>query len=189
VHPRDRFWRIVVPVGVCCVVGTMLVVGWAAQPARFALGYAPTQPIPFSHRVHAGVNRVACQYCHTNADRSRDATIPALQTCMNCHRAITMPDSTYITNDVVARLATDTALAWKRIYHLPDHVFFDHRAHVNVGLQCQTCHGEVQQMDVVRRVMNTRMGECLLCHRNPTPYLPPGSPVTKGPTYCTACHR
>lgn len=188
-HPRDRFWRIVVPVGVCCVVGTMLVVGWAAQPARFVLGAAPAQPIPFSHRVHAGVNRTPCEYCHTNADRSRHATIPAVQTCMNCHRAIVMADSNYIKQDVVARLATDRAMEWQRVYHLPDHVYFDHRAHVNAGFQCQICHGEVQNMDVVSRVMNMRMGECLLCHRNPAPYLPPTSAIKKGPTDCTACHR
>ncbi len=167
----------------------MLVVGWAAQPQRFVRGYAPAQPIPFSHKVHAGANRIPCEYCHTNPERSRDASVPAVQTCMNCHRAIAMADSNYIKQDVIARLASDTALAWTRIYDLPDHVYFDHRAHVNVGVQCQVCHGEVQTMDVVSRVMNMRMGECLLCHREPKPYLPPDSKVTQGPTECTACHR
>jgi Cytochrome c7 and related cytochrome c/Class III cytochrome C family len=167
----------------------MLVVGWASQPARYVLGYAPAQPIPFSHKVHSTANRIPCEYCHTNAERSRSATIPAVQTCMNCHRAITMKDSAYIQKDVIARLASDEALAWKRIYDLPDHVNFDHRAHVNAGLQCQVCHGEVQEMDTVKRVMNMRMGECLICHRNPAPYLPPGSSITRGPTDCTNCHR
>lgn len=188
-HPRDRFWRFVFPVGAVLAIGTMLVVGWAAEPARFALGYAPTQPIPFSHRVHSGLNRIPCEYCHTNADRSRLATIPAVQTCMNCHRYITMADSNYIDQQVLARLATDTAMAWKRIYHLPDHVYFDHRSHVNVGIECQTCHGAVQTMDVVSRVMNMRMGQCLECHRHPQPYLPPDSARRQGPTDCTACHR
>lgn len=188
-HPRDRFWRIVVPAGVVLVFMTMLGVGWATEPARYALGYAPKQPIPFSHRVHAGLNRIPCQYCHTNADRSRDATVPAFQTCMNCHQYIVMADSSYIDRAVVPRLTSDQPMMWKRVYHLPDYVFFDHRSHVNVGLQCQTCHGRVQTMDVVRRVMNMRMGQCLECHREPGRYLPPDSPIKKGPTDCTACHR
>jgi hypothetical protein len=189
VHPRDRFIYIVVPLGVAAVFTTMLIVGRTVEPARYAIGYAPEQPIPFSHRVHAGVNRVPCQYCHTNAERSRDATIPAVQTCMNCHAYIAMADSNIIKNAVVARLRTDAPMKWKRVYDLPDHVFFDHRAHVNVGVQCETCHGDVKSMDVVARVMDLRMGACLDCHRNPAPYLPPDSPIKKGPTDCTACHR
>ena len=188
-HPRDRFLRVVLPLGVVLTLTTMVVVGRATEPARYALGYAPTQPIPFSHRVHAGTNRIPCQYCHTNANRSRAATIPAAQTCMNCHRFIVMADSDYIKKDVVARLKTDEPLPWRRVYHLPDYVFFDHRSHVQVGVQCQTCHGPVQDMEVVSRVMDMRMGHCLDCHRDPTPYLPPDSPIQKGPTDCTACHR
>ncbi len=189
VHPRDRFLSVVVPLGVVSIVTTMVVVGRATEPARYALGYAPEQPIPFSHRVHAGANRIPCQYCHTNANRSRAATIPAAQTCMNCHRFIVMADSDYINKDVVARLQTDEPLKWKRVYHLPDYVFFDHRSHVQSGVQCQTCHGPVQTMDVVSRVMDMRMGRCLDCHRDPTAYLPPNSSIKKGPTDCTACHR
>jgi len=189
VDPRDRFFHIAAPLAAFAVLTTMVVVGRTVEPARFALGYAPEQPIPFSHRVHAGLNRVPCQYCHTNADRSRDATLPAVQTCMNCHRFIRMADSSYIKTAVVARLETDAPMPWKRVYHLPDHVFFDHRAHVHADIQCQTCHGPVQTMDVVRRVMDLRMGRCLDCHRHPGRYLPPDSPIKKGPTDCTACHR
>jgi hypothetical protein len=189
VHPRDRFLYIVVPLGVLAVFTTMLIVGRTVEPARYAIGYAPQQPIPFSHQVHAGANRIPCQYCHTNADRSRDATIPAVQTCMNCHRSITMADSDYIKQAVIARLKTDAPMKWKRVYHLPGYVFFDHRAHVHAGIQCETCHGDVKSMDVVRRVMDLRMGSCLDCHRDPRRYLPPDSPIEKGPTDCTACHR
>ncbi len=188
-HPRDRFLHVVLPVGALLVLATMVVVGRQVEPARFALGYAPKQPIPFSHLVHAGDNRIPCEYCHTNANRSRSATIPAVQTCMNCHRFIVMADSSYIDRQVVARLKTDAPMKWKRIYHLPSYVFFDHRSHVQAGVTCQTCHGPVQKMAVVKRVMDMRMGKCLDCHRNPTPYLPPDSPIKKGPTDCTACHR
>jgi len=189
VHPRDRFLSIVVPLGVFSIVTTMVVVGRKTEPARYTLGYAPEQPIPFSHRVHAGDNRIPCQYCHTNASRSRAATIPAVQTCMNCHRFIVMADSDYINKQIVPRLQTDKPLRWKRVYDLPDYVFFDHRSHVRSGVQCQTCHGAVQKMEVVSRVMDMRMGHCLDCHRDPTRYLPPDSPIKKGPTDCTACHR
>ena len=188
-HPRDRFLSVVAPTGLIAVIATMLVVGKTVEPARYAKGYAPEQPIAFSHRVHAGDNRVPCQYCHTNADRSRDATIPALQTCMNCHRFVAMADSDVFRKAVVARLQTDAPMKWKRVYDLPDHVFFDHRSHVNAGVQCATCHGDVKSMDVLTRVMDLRMGACLECHRDPAPYLPPSSPIKKGPTDCTACHR
>lgn len=189
-HPRDRFWHVVVPSGAFALITTMVVVGWAVEPARYTLGYAPKQPIPFSHRVHAGENRIPCQYCHTNADRSRDATIPAVQTCMNCHRAIKLPHhNKYIATKVIKALNSDAPIAWKRVYRLPDYVFFDHRAHVNVGIRCETCHGHVRKMDVLTRTMNMRMGQCLACHRKPARYLPPGSKVKRGPTDCTDCHR
>ena len=190
VHPRDRFWRVVIPLGLFAVLTTMVVVGWAVEPARFVVGYAPKQPIPFSHRVHAGNNRIPCPYCHTNADRSRHATVPAVQTCMNCHRAIKLPNNNkYIATAVIKPLKSDARVTWKRVYHLPDYVFFDHRSHVDVGVQCQTCHGRVENTDVTTRVMNMRMGQCLSCHRNPSRYLPTGSKVKHGPTDCTAFHR
>jgi Cytochrome c7 and related cytochrome c/Class III cytochrome C family len=179
----------VVPLGAVAIVATMLVVGKTVEPARFAVGYAPSQPVAFSHRVHAGENRVPCLYCHTNADRSRNATIPAVQTCMNCHRYISMADSAVIDKAVVARLKTDAPMPWVRVYKLPDHVFFDHRSHVDAGVQCETCHGDVKSMDVLTRVMDMRMGKCMDCHRSPRAYLPPSSPIERGPTDCTACHR
>jgi hypothetical protein len=91
VHPRDRFWRIVVPIGTIAVLLTLLAVGYATEPDRFAKGYSPRQPIAFSHRLHAGDNHVPCLYCHTGAERSRHAGVPALETCMNCH-AVTRTD-------------------------------------------------------------------------------------------------
>ncbi len=164
---------------------TSLAVGWLVEPDRYALGYAPKQPLPFSHRIHAGLNRIPCEYCHTNAERSRAATVPAVQTCMNCHRFI---NSRY-SKEIGGLAQSDESIAWNRIYHLPGHVFFDHRAHVNAGIQCQTCHGPVQLLDVQTRKMNMRMGRCLACHRNPRAYLPPDSPIKKASTDCSACHR
>ena len=186
-HPLDRLFRFAIPIGAVAVLVTMITVGWVAEPDRFVLGYAPKQPIPFSHRLHAGQMRIPCLYCHTNATRSRHATVPAVQTCMNCHR-YAKTNNVYI-KELTAIYESNKPLLWKRIYELPDHVYFDHRPHVNSGIACQSCHGDVQDMDRVRRVMNMRMGHCLACHRDPRRYLPPGSPIQAGPTNCNACHR
>jgi|YNPNPStandDraft_1061719.scaffolds.fasta_scaffold13594_3 hypothetical protein len=186
-HPYDRFARWWLPVGGGAVLATVLTVGWATQPDRFAKGYAPTQPIPYSHRLHAGSMKIPCEYCHTGVRKARHAGIPAVQTCMNCH-AVTKTESPAI-RKLAEALRTGQALPWKRVHRLPDHVFFDHRPHVAAGIACQTCHGEVQEMEVVSQRMSMRMGNCLGCHRDAHAALPPGSPPRKGPENCNACHR
>jgi hypothetical protein len=186
-HPFDRLLRFVLPVGVVAVLSTVLAVGWFTQPDRFARGYAPEQPIPFSHQLHAGAMKIQCLYCHAGADRSRSAGVPAVEVCMGCHR-VTRTDRPAIQE--LARIhAAGRPLPWKRIHELPDHVFFDHRPHVKAGIACQACHGEVQQMQVVVREMGMRMGNCLGCHRDPRKVLPRDSPITRGPEHCSACHR
>jgi hypothetical protein len=106
---------------------------------------------------------------------------------MNCHR-VTKTDSPYIKR-LAGIYASGDPLQWQRIHSLPDHVFFDHRPHVNAGILCQTCHGEVQTMQVVYQNMSMRMSNCLGCHREPGNALPAGSAVVKGPENCNACHR
>ncbi len=186
-HPHDRVWRIVLPAGACAILLTVLAVGWMAEPGQMAAGYTPEQPIAFSHKLHAGDNKIPCLYCHTGAARSRHAGVPAVQTCMNCH-AVTRTDRPAI-QKLTALYNEGKAVEWKRVYRLPDHVYFDHRPHVNAGIACQTCHGEVQTMARVSQVMSLRMGNCLKCHRDPKAALPPDSRIAKGPEYCTACHR
>ncbi len=186
-HPHDRVARIVLPVGAAAVLTTVLIVGWVTQPDRFVVGYAPLQPIPFSHRLHAGDNKIPCLYCHTGAQRSRHAGVPALQTCMNCH-AVTRMDRPAI-QKLTALYKEGRPVEWRRVYLLPDHVYFDHRPHVNDGIACQTCHGEVQTMERVSRAMSLRMGNCLRCHRDPSAALPTGSKVVRGAENCYACHR
>jgi Cytochrome c7 and related cytochrome c/Class III cytochrome C family len=187
VHPRDRFWRIVLPTGAIAVLSTLLAVGYATEPDRFARGYSPRQPIAFSHRLHAGDNHVPCLYCHTGAERSRHAGVPAVETCMNCH-AVTRTDKPEVQR-VIAAFKANQPIAWQRIYALPDHVYFDHRPHVGAGIACQSCHGEVQTMEQVSREMLMRMGVCLSCHRDPHEAVPAGSKISSGPTNCFACHR
>ena len=186
-HPRDRFWRVILPIGAVSVLSTLLAVGYATEPDRFALGFSPKQPIAFSHKLHAGDNHIPCLYCHTGAERSRHAGVPATETCINCH-AVTRVDKPEIKR-VTAAFKANEVMEWQRVYTLPDHVYFDHRPHVNAGIACQTCHGEVQTMERVSREMLMRMGNCLSCHRDAHEAVPPGSKITQGPTNCFACHR
>jgi hypothetical protein len=186
-HPYDRVARFVLPTGGFAVLLTVTAVGWFTQPDRLATGYAPEQPIPFSHALHAGTQRIACVYCHSGVTRSRSAGLPSAETCMGCH-AVTRTDRPAI-QSLTQIYDSGTALAWKRVHALPDLVFFDHRPHVYAGILCQTCHGEAQAMTVLSQYMSMRMGNCLACHRDPRGVLPRGSAVQKGPDNCTACHR
>jgi hypothetical protein len=164
-----------------------LCVGWFTQPDRLALNYQPRQPIPYSHKLHAGILRVPCLYCHSGALKSRQAGIPPVEKCMNCHK-VTKTESPDIKR-VAAAVASGAPMPWARIHSLPDHVYFDHRPHAGAGILCQTCHGEVQTMDIVYQSMSMRMSNCLGCHRNPKDALPPETKIVKGPEHCNACHR
>lgn len=186
-HPLDRLVRWVLPAGACALLTTVLAVGWVTQPDRYALGFAPAQPLPFSHRLHAGTMRISCAYCHAGTTRSRTAGLPSLATCMGCHRT-TRTDSPAI-RELTRRFDAGQPLPWQRVHTLPAHVFFDHRPHVQAGIACQSCHGEVQTMEVVTRRMAMRMGNCLACHRHPQDLLPAGTPAVRGAEHCGACHR
>ncbi len=186
-NPLDRFARVVLPIAAGAILLTVTAVGWFTQPDRFERGYAPEQPIPYSHKLHAGTLKIPCQYCHLGTTRSRFAGVPAVETCMNCHR-VTKTDSPAI-QKLTAIYESGKPLEWKRVHSLPDHVYFDHRPHVNAGIACQTCHGEIQTEDVVTQKMSMRMGNCLGCHRDAHAALPAGSPIQRGPENCYACHR
>ena len=179
--------RFILPAAFVAILGTVSAVGWFTQPDRFVRGYAPVQPIAFSHQLHPGVLRIPCTYCHTGVLKSRNAGIPAVEKCMNCHK-MTKTDSPDIIK-LTAVFNSDEPLRWERIHFLPDYVFFDHRPHVHAGILCQTCHGEVQNMTRVYQHMSMRMSNCLGCHRDPGYALPEKSEITKGPEHCYACHR
>jgi hypothetical protein len=179
--------RFILPAGAAALLLSVVGVGWYTQPDRFVQGYKPEQPIAFSHQLHPGVLKIPCQYCHSGVLRSRFAGIPPIEKCMNCHR-VTKTDRPEIIK-LTAVYNSGKPMEWQRIHSLPDHVFFDHRPHVNAGIICQTCHGEVQTMAVVYQKMSMRMGNCLGCHRNPKDALPSNSSITKGPDDCYACHR
>ncbi len=182
-----NYARFILPAAGAALLITVLGVGWYTQPDRFVRGYEPLQPIPYSHRLHAGVLKVPCLYCHSGALKSRQAGIPSAEKCMNCHK-ITKTESPAI-RKLAAIYASGEPLRWERVHALPDHVYFDHRPHVNAGILCQTCHGEVQGMDVISQQMSLRMGNCLGCHRDPHDALPAASPIKRGPEHCNVCHR
>jgi hypothetical protein len=182
-----NYSRFILPAGASAVIITVLAVGWYTQPDRYVRGYAPDQPIPYSHRLHAGTLKIPCLYCHSGALRSRVAGIPAVATCMNCH-TVTRTGSALI-RKLADVYASGAPLKWARIYALPDHVYFDHRPHVKAGILCQICHGEVQEMEVVYQKMVLRMGSCLGCHRDPRDALPADTRIKRGPEHCNACHR
>jgi len=128
------------------------------------MNYAPTQPIAYSHKLHAGQYQIDCNYCHTGVRKSRNANIPSANICMNCHSSI-LPDSPEI-KKIKAAVDNDTPIEWIRIHNMPDLAYFSHAQHVEVGgVECQTCHGQIQEMDVVKQENLLTMGWCVDCHR------------------------
>jgi|SRR5579871_4899288 len=153
-------------------------------------GYQPEQPIFYSHKVHAGVNQISCLYCHGGAWESKHASVPSLNVCMNCHAAIneyTGKEKLYRENGEevngtaeIQKLYSYTGydpkagkytqpgkpVEWTKIHNLPDHVYFNHSQHIRAGqVQCQTCHGPIQEMNEVKQFADLSMGWCINCHR------------------------
>jgi hypothetical protein len=123
------------------------------------------QPIPFSHRVHAGDHQIPCQYCHEYARRSQTAGVPPIQRCVGCHKQVGGQGPL----EAVTQPWTDSRqppfqIVWNRVYTLPDFVRFAHRPHIVAGIPCQHCHGPVETMDRVVPVHDINMGFCIGCH-------------------------
>jgi len=142
-------------------------------------GYKPEQPIKFSHKIHAGDNEIACQYCHNGVEKSRHSGIPTVNICMNCHKGIQEGPNTGKTEiaKIYAAAGYDPStgkydlskanpIRWIKVYNLPDHVYFSHQQHVVVGkLECEKCHGNVKEMDVIEQKNPLTMKWCINCHR------------------------
>lgn len=127
-------------------------------------GYQPTQPIAFSHKIHAGENQINCAYCHTSVYKGKSANIPSANICMNCHSQI-KTESPEI-KKIYRAIERKQPIQWVRIHNLPDLAYFNHSQHTQVGgIQCQTCHGPIQNMEVVYQYSALTMGWCINCHR------------------------
>jgi hypothetical protein len=146
------------------------------SPNNLQVGYAPVQPVPFSHRLHAGQLGMDCRDCHANVERSHEAMVPPTQTCMGCH-AVVKPDSASLA-PVRESWETNRPIEWVRVHKLPDHAYFDHSVHLAAGVGCVSCHGRVDQMEVVTQAQPLSMGWCLDCHRAPEEHIRPLNRLT-----------
>ena len=181
-------------------------------PKYTRVGYQPVQPVPYSHALHVGQLGLDCRYCHSNVEKSGVANLPTAQTCMNCHSQV-KADSPLLA-PVRASYASGEPVPWVRIHQTPDYVYFNHSVHVNRGVSCFECHGQINQMDVVYHAKPLSMGWCLECHRNPEGRIRPLDQITNldwrpeqmaehdkwaakfikdnkitPPQSCTGCHR
>jgi hypothetical protein len=180
------------------------------SPKYINAGYTPVQPVPFSHRLHAGDMGIDCRYCHSTVEKSAVSIIPSTATCMGCHNKV-KTESPYL--EVVREsYKTGAPIPWVRVHALPRYAHFDHSAHLTAGVGCVSCHGRIDTMEVVSQESPLSMGWCLECHRNPLPHLRPQSELTnmiynphesgydplndplrtdkvvQGPEACGACH-
>ncbi len=149
------------------VVFTLVILYESVQGAMgvgLTQGYQPTQPIAFSHKLHAGENQINCAYCHTSVYKSKSANIPSANICMNCHSQI-KTESQEI-KKIYRAIERKQPIQWVRIHNLPDLAYFNHSQHTQVGgIECQTCHGPIQNMEVVYQYSPLTMGWCINCHR------------------------
>ncbi len=193
------------------------VAGYAyyTYPTVIDTGYQPVQPVPYSHKLHAGQLGLDCFYCHSTVYKAAYAAIPATETCMNCHAKVKPTQSSPGTGPRRA-YATGQPIPWIKIHLLPDFVYFNHQAHVTAGVSCVSCHGRIDQMIEVHQEKPLNMAFCLDCHRDPAPNVRPAELVTKldwvpdpamgktrarsaqeiiaqkhlnPPTNCSGCHR
>ncbi|MBX3733273.1 MAG: cytochrome c3 family protein [Verrucomicrobiae bacterium] len=146
-------------------------------PKYTRVGYEPIQPVPFSHKVHVGQLGMDCRYCHNGVDQSWFSNIPAASTCMNCHSLI-------LREDPRLQLVRDSyqsgqPIPWVQVHKVPDYVYFNHSVHVNRGISCVHCHGQVNEMEEVYHAKALSMGFCLDCHRKPEDYIRPVDLVTQ----------
>jgi len=173
-----KFYRSPVLRGIVGVVFALVLLYEGVQSVMavgLTQGYQPTQPIAFSHKLHAGQHQINCVYCHTSVYKGKSANIPSANICMNCHSQI-KTESPEI-KKIYRAIERKQPVQWVRIHNLPDLAYFNHSQHTQVaGLQCQTCHGPIQNMEVVYQYSALTMGWCINCHRE--------SPLnTKGNAY------
>ena len=183
----DYTLRIRVPLVLFTAAAAFAATYFFSRPERDGIGYAPAQPIAFSHKLHAGTMKIDCKYCHTGVTSSPVASLPAVSICMNCHSVARKNKPEII--KLTQYFERGIALPWKRVHRIPDYAYFNHSVHVNRGIQCANCHGDVGNMDVMTQVSEFTMGACLSCHRSAHENLTNIPGIKNGPENCAACHR
>ncbi len=150
----------------------LLILGGSAvsrSGANTGVGVAPDQPIPFSHKHHAYELGIDCRYCHTSVEKSSYAGIPQSETCMSCHSVIWT--NSPLLEPVRQSYATGKPLKWTKVNKVPEFVYFNHSIHINRGLNCNTCHGKINGMQMTSKGRAFFMEWCLDCHRHPEKFL------------------
>ncbi|MGD7652679.1 MAG: cytochrome c3 family protein [Verrucomicrobiales bacterium] len=179
IFPR---WSNLLPLKIVVCAGTVaggiaLAFSYYATPKTLAVGYQPSQPIPFSHKIHVDQLGLDCRYCHSFVEVSGHSNVPTGNTCWNCHQHVQQDspklEPLHISMNPNHPSYDGEPIEWVRIHKLPDYVYFNHSAHVSRGISCQSCHGDVDQMEVVYQAENLSMGWCLECHRSPEDNLRP----------------
>jgi len=163
------------------LIGVVWGTWYWATPDYTRVGYMPTQPgTGFNHQLHAGQLGIDCRYCHTKVEKSPEANIPNVATCMGCHAEERLRNwDIHRVGFVREAYAEDRSIEWRRIHKLPDYVRnFPHDAHVKAGVSCFSCHGQIMGMPVVYQAEGLHMGWCLDCHRNPEKHMVPPEKVT-----------
>lgn len=170
---------------IAIVIGASVVIT-NARKIGFNEGYAPLQPINFSHKIHAGDNKIPCMYCHFAADKGRHAGVPPTELCMNCHLKI-RPNVPEILK-IKAAIENKTNIQWIKVNHFPDFAYFNHSQHVRIGkVICQDCHGPVETMTRIRQDKPLNMGWCIDCHRLKE-ISPPTDHKSSAGGDCAKCH-
>jgi hypothetical protein len=165
---------IVIKAGIALAIigGLVTVAIWYYFTPKYSrVGYQPVQPVAFEHKLHVAQLGLDCRYCHSYVEVSGHSNFPATQTCMNCHRDI-QKDNPKL-KPVRDSWATGQPISWVKIHNVPDYAYFNHSAHVNRGVSCVSCHGQVNEMNVVWQDKSQSMGWCLQCHRSPEEYVRP----------------
>ena len=188
---NDKLVKIVVPLMglsaalVVAAVGYFVLQSWWSQPPPIlGFGDGPEQPIALPHATHVSQAGIDCQFCHRTVSTDEAATIPAIAQCQFCHdfgRIDGTASDSPTAEAEIAKLFDERgfpqAINWTRVHRMPDHVQFVHAPHIQNGISCSTCHGDIGTMEVVKQVRNLKMRDCFDCHRD-----------NNAPTDCTTCH-
>ena len=183
-----------------------------ATPKYTRVGYQPKQPVDFDHSLHVNQLGMDCRYCHTYVDRSEHSNVPAASVCMNCHNQVLSGDDKLA--PIRESFESGDPVQWVKIHDTPDYVYFNHAVHVNRGVSCVECHGQVNEMETVYQAKSLSMAFCLECHENPENFIRPLDKVydldweagsqeaqlemgetfvhdwdVKPPQSCSGCHR
>ena len=155
------------PVALVAIVSALYALEWSPWATR---EYAPIeQPVPFSHKHHVGQLGIDCRYCHVGVEKSAYAGLPPTETCMSCHSQLYTDQA--MLEPVRKSLTENKPIVWNRVHDLPDFVYFNHSIHVNKGIGCTACHGNVAEMQLTWQNQTLYMSWCLQCHRHPEKYI------------------